>query len=529
MRACPASWRWTSDRALLTARGPLRRTSRTPHRPGSPVPGFPEHAVDKQNGCSVASTAPLNRTTASLEEDTTAGRLHSHYSPERSPGRHRRPHRRSGTHPGGRPVPGRRGLTAGMTLEQAMSLQTDTVVLDAGEPYYRRLFDRVLRALQGVTDRVEAAGLGTAYLRIDGLERLHRGEARAVSALLNAVPAYLRPRLAVADSKFPAYVAARTSPAHGASRVPEDAATFLAPHPVELLPIPSKVKTEMRRLGLHAMGQVASLGERRLTDRSGLEGRRAWRLCNGTGDEAIHPMAFVETVAERMSLSFPTSLVHALSLVVDTLLRRAFARPEMRGRYAGRASLLCCCDRVAVLGEEHLLQGARRQVGERIVCRPEQTGVGPAGHSRGGGDAHPLRPDGRARDPDGALRRSAQGPGAEDSGDGAAAAGQAGRGACAVQGGGGGSLAPCAGDAGPAGARGPLGAGGRQAAPLAGARGDQGRGGGRAWLRAVQETLAACGADRRPVDVRPVVAPEAGDALLLPHRPRRRQAVDPVP
>ena len=107
MRACPASWRWTSDRALLTARGPLRRTSRTPHRPGSPVPGFPEHAVDKQNGPSVASTAPLNRTTASLEEDTTAGRLHSHYSPEgkggagaapspeRSPGRHRRPHRRS--------------------------------------------------------------------------------------------------------------------------------------------------------------------------------------------------------------------------------------------------------------------------------------------------------------------------------------------------------------------------------------------------------------------------------------------------
>ncbi len=222
-----------------------------------------------------------------------------------------------------------------------MSRQTDTVVLDADEPYYRRLFDRVLRALQGVTDRVEAAGLGTAYLRIDRLERLHRGEARAVSALLNAVPAYLRPRLAVADSKFPAYVAARTSPTHGASRVPEDAATFLAPHPVELLPIPSKVKTEMRRLGLHAMGQVASLGERRLTDRFGLEGRRAWRLCNGTDDEAIHPMAFVETVAERMSLSFPTSLVHALSLVVDTLLRRAFARPEMRGRYAGRASLLC--------------------------------------------------------------------------------------------------------------------------------------------------------------------------------------------
>ena len=104
--------------------------------------------------------------------------------------------------------------------------------------------------------------------------------------------------------------------------MPEDAAAFLARHPIDLLPIPSKVKTEMRRLGLHTMGRIASLGERRLTDRFGLEGRRTWRLCNGTDDEAIYPLTFEETVVERMSLSFPTSLVHALSLAVDTLRDR---------------------------------------------------------------------------------------------------------------------------------------------------------------------------------------------------------------
>ncbi len=283
----------------------------------------------------------------------------------------------------------------------------------------------------GVSDRVEEAELGTAYVRIDGLEGVYRGEAGVVSALLNAVPAYLRPRLAVAGSKFPAYVAARTSRTHGASRVPENVAAFLAPYPVELLPIPSKMKTAMRRFGLYTMGRVASLGERRLTDRFGLEGRRAWRLCNGTDDEAIHPMAFVETVVERMSLSFSTSLVHALSLAVDTLLRRAYARPEMRGRYAGMASLRCA----ATGWPSWERRISRRQLGERIACRPEQAGVGPTGHSRGGGDAHPIQPDGRARDPDGTLRRPAQGPGAEDSGDGEAAAGQAGRVQCAVQGG----------------------------------------------------------------------------------------------
>ena len=45
MRACPASWRCTSDRALLTARGPLRRTSRTPHRLGRRVSGSSERWV----------------------------------------------------------------------------------------------------------------------------------------------------------------------------------------------------------------------------------------------------------------------------------------------------------------------------------------------------------------------------------------------------------------------------------------------------------------------------------------------------
>ena len=97
-----------------------------------------------------------------------------------------------------------------------------------------------------------------------------------------------------------------------------------------------------RSITVSWLGQVASLGERRLTDRFGLEGRWAWRLCTGTDDEAIYPMAFVETVVERMSLSFPTSLVHALSLAVDTLLRRAYARPEMRGGGTrGRVSLRC--------------------------------------------------------------------------------------------------------------------------------------------------------------------------------------------
>ena len=43
--------------------------------------------------------------------------------------------------------------------------------------------------------------MGTAYVRLDGLEDLYGGEARLVTALLNSVPQALHPRVGVGDAK----------------------------------------------------------------------------------------------------------------------------------------------------------------------------------------------------------------------------------------------------------------------------------------------------------------------------------------
>ena len=45
------------------------------------------------------------------------------------------------------------GVAADMTLEEALSYDAGTVVLDADEPFYQRAFRRVLTVLQGVSDR----------------------------------------------------------------------------------------------------------------------------------------------------------------------------------------------------------------------------------------------------------------------------------------------------------------------------------------------------------------------------------------
>ena len=232
-------------------------------------------------------------------------------------------------------------ILPGMTLEEALSIQRDALVLEADEPHYRRVFARVLTCLQGISDRVEGAELGTAYVRMDGLEQMYGGEARLVNALLNAVPQYLAPRAGVGEAKFPAFVAATMSDPSRATRFSADVASFLAPHPVDLLPVSADLKVALHRFDLHTLGDVASMTETTLVDRFGPEGRKAWHLSVGMDDSPVIPLAHPETIVESTSLPFSSASLDLLLTVVDTLLARAFSQPSMRGRYAGKAVLQC--------------------------------------------------------------------------------------------------------------------------------------------------------------------------------------------
>ena len=232
-------------------------------------------------------------------------------------------------------------ISSGMTPEEALSIHPETLVLEADESHYRKVFSQVFTSLQGISDRVEGSELGTAYIRLDGLEHLYGGEARLVNALLNAVPRDLAPRVGVAEAKFPAFVAATVSEPSRATRVPSDVAAFLAPHTVDILPVPTDLKVALHRFGLHTLGDVGSMTEISLVDRFGGEGRRAWHLSRGMDDSPVIPMAHAETVVESTSFPFSSASLELLITVVDSLLARAFSRPSMRGRYAGKVLLEC--------------------------------------------------------------------------------------------------------------------------------------------------------------------------------------------
>ncbi len=252
----------------------------------------------------------------------------------------------------GRPLvvdhfPAAEGVAAGMTLEHALSLHAGALTIDADEPAYRKAFQQAVTALQSISDRVEAGELGEAYVRLDGLQEMYRGEARLVCSLVDALPAYLRPRMGVADAKFPAFVAALSSAPGGAAQVPPDAAAFLAPHSVDLLPLDAEDRLRMHRFGLHTMGHVAAMHPDAFTAQFGAGGRRAWDLCRGVDDDPVVPLPCEESVTEHAALPFASTSVELLLTAVDTLLKRAYSRPQMQGRYAGRAELACILERAA--------------------------------------------------------------------------------------------------------------------------------------------------------------------------------------
>ncbi|MCE2466190.1 MAG: hypothetical protein J4G01_09025 [Dehalococcoidia bacterium] len=238
-------------------------------------------------------------------------------------------------------TPSATGVFPGMALEEALAIRPEALVLEGNESHYHKVFARVLTSLQEISDRVEGSELGTAYVRLDGLEAVYGGEARLVNSILTAIPRDLAPRVGVAEAKFPAFVAARVSERLRATRVAADAASFLARQTVDLLPVSADLKAALHGFGLHILGDVASMTEASLIDRFGVEGRRAWHLSRGMDDSPIVPLAHAETIVECTSLPFSSASLALLLTVVDTLLARSFSRPSMRGRYAGKAILEC--------------------------------------------------------------------------------------------------------------------------------------------------------------------------------------------
>ena len=220
-----------------------------------------------------------------------------------------------------------------MPLQEALSCCKGAVLVEADEPYYRAVFDRIIDSLAQRSPLVERSELCCAYVGVHGLETIYGDEAGVINSLLSAVPQEYNPRIGLAATKFPAYVAAVMSDGGRATKVPHDVPSFLAELSVDHLPISWEKRTRLHGFGLHTIGQVASLSAGSLQAQFGAEGRMAWELANGIDRSWLVPLRHEEVVSEMLTFPSPAATLYSILSAVEMLLGRAFTHPGIRGRY----------------------------------------------------------------------------------------------------------------------------------------------------------------------------------------------------
>ena len=159
-------------------------------------------------------------------------------------------------------------------------------------------------------------------------------------------------------------------------------------------------------------------------------------------------LKYEESVVERTSLPFSSTSKELLLTAVDTLLKRAYSRPRMRGRYAGRAAL--CCTLLRAPSWEKAVH-FKQTVGDWERASRIVRGQLESDHPQAPVEAMALilsnLSSGASGVQMGLFRDAQKGPAPVAGGGGAAAPGPHEREACPVQSGGRRPLASCAGDA----------------------------------------------------------------------------------
>ena len=235
-----------------------------------------------------------------------------------------------------------KGVTAGMTLSEAMARCKNASLIQADSPYYNNTFDKLIKALELRSPVVEKAGIGCAYVGLEGLEAMYGGEAQVIASLLQVAPAEFNLRIGVAGGKFPAYVAAVTSRGGRATRIPHGSVSttaFLNGLSIGLLPLSWANKTRLHRFGIHTLDQLSSLPEGTVQAQLGSEGRKAWLLASGIDNSPVVPHQEQQVVEEYLTFPSPTTNWGPILIGLSALLGRAFDRSEISGRYVRTASI----------------------------------------------------------------------------------------------------------------------------------------------------------------------------------------------
>lgn len=236
-------------------------------------------------------------------------------------------------------------LRRGTSIVRAMSQHPEARTVRADETFYDARWRKVIESLLSVSDRVENAARGNAFIAIDGLSKLYGGEDKIVDLILEATSKHgFASLIGVASGRFHSYCAAISTKPSQPLRLPNNRAAvkkFIAPMPVDILPLEARAIDLMHDFAISTMGELAAQSVSALQAQLGPDGRRAWELVNGIDRTRLNTIERSQTIVDNLQFPWPVASMDALSFGIRTLLDRVFASVQRIGKAAGRMELRC--------------------------------------------------------------------------------------------------------------------------------------------------------------------------------------------
>src|SRR2546421_7732910 len=232
------------------------------------------------------------------------------------------------------------GVRSGMRLGEALATCPQLVLVEQDPAEVEQAWEEILRSLEDSGFGVDSAEPGCVYFETRGVERLYGGLEPALKRALAAVGTTWDARVGAAERRFAALAAATVARAGQAlivsdERVPE----FLAPLPLEVVPMDPRRRAELRELGVKKIGQLAGLPGGAVAERLGPDGRRAWGLARGGKAARVRGRRPPAEIVE--ALEFPEAIGNELTLrrAFGALPEALLARPERAGRVIRKLAL----------------------------------------------------------------------------------------------------------------------------------------------------------------------------------------------
>ncbi len=234
------------------------------------------------------------------------------------------------------------GVTRGMTVSRAMGACHDASFVVYDEVRVSDAWQKFMRRIESAGAAVEpwyvtmpdadVSDQEVAWFDGSGLKLLYGGAEGIVDAVLQAVPRARELRIGIADTRFTAWVAARTANPHSFVLVGEEQGPreWLAGFPSGMLPLSARHAELFAALGLETIGDVADLPLDAVADRLGHEGIRIWQHARGIDRVAMQPVLPIENHVERMSFPDPVTNDIALGEAVRILTLQAASHESFR-------------------------------------------------------------------------------------------------------------------------------------------------------------------------------------------------------